>query len=170
MRTLLPVVAVFGTALAGLAAEVSIYTVPRYRMQGDVLELRDVARIEVRDADRESVGSMVIDPCLYEDGFIDRRELLDLVKSGFSGTVYVHGGGVALSRDGAGTQREAADQMQVRKGDRIRYSVVRGRVKVEIGGVAMGDGLEGDEVQVRLNTNKVVSGRVSSSLRVESGL
>jgi hypothetical protein len=158
------------TALAAWAVEVTIYPVPRFRMQGDLLELRDVARIEVKDADRESVGSMVIDARLYDDGYIDRRELLDLVKSGFGGTVSIHGGGVAVTRDAAAGQRAAAGTVQVRKGDRIRYAVVRGRVKIEIGGVAMGDGMEGDEVQVKLNTSKVVTGRVSSPLRVESGL
>ena len=62
-------------------AEVSLYLIPRFKLKGDTIELRDIAKVDVKDIDKEEVGSITIDPSIYNDNFIDRHELLELLKS-----------------------------------------------------------------------------------------
>ncbi len=151
------------------AMEASIYLVPRVALGGGPLELRDIARIEVRDGDREALGAITIDGALYADGYVDRREISDLVKARFQGTVMIFGGGVAVAGARQVPEESRDSAMAIRKGEKVRYSVHRGGVRIEINGVAMEDGVEGDEVRVKLHTNKIVPGKVSPGAKVESG-
>ena len=150
--------------------EVSLYLVPQYRMMGDTLEIRDIARIEVKDIDRGTVGSTCIDGTLFKDGYIDRREILVMMREKFGNTVQVFGGGVAIVGNPDKNEKDTALSVAVKKGDKVRFSLVRGPVSVEVAGTAMGNGIEGEVIPVKLSTEKVVHGRIAAAGRVEAGL
>ena len=110
--------------------------------------------------------SLAVDDALYADGYIDRRELVELVRPHVDGRVNVYGSGVRVSMAENGAVKEEP-RIVVRKGSPVRFQVVNSIIRVEQSGTALQDGAVGDEIQVKLKGSAVSRGRIVNERVVE---
>ncbi len=153
--------------LAGTAAfaEVNLYLYPRVDRGRNALVLSDLGRID-GDAETAQIGSIEIADGLFADGYIDRKELLDLVKGHVEGRVNIYGSGVRVSVVEAAAVPEEP-RIVVRRGKAVRFQVVNSHVRVEQAGTALQDGAVGDEIPVKLKGQAVSRGRILNERVVE---
>ena len=147
-------------------ADVNIYLYSRADAKPGGLVLSDVALID-GDADAaELVRGIPVDDSLRSDGYLDRKEIIELVKSKVAGRITVYGGGVRVARtEGGGPSSTAA--VAVKKGSAVRFQVVNSSVRVEVAGTALKDGNPGDAIPVKLAGRKTVTGTIINEKTVE---
>ncbi|HPV43762.1 MAG TPA: flagella basal body P-ring formation protein FlgA [Spirochaetota bacterium] len=155
----------FLLAAAASYADVSIYLFPRVDRGRSPLSVSDLGTID-GDAEAAAVRSLAVDDALYADGYIDRRELVELVRPHVDGRVNVYGSGVRVSMAENGAVKEEP-RIVVRKGSPVRFQVVNSIIRVEQSGTALQDGAVGDEIQVKLKGSAVSRGRIVNERVVE---
>jgi hypothetical protein len=143
-----------GTCLA----DATLYLYPRVDAAPEI-PLSQIASIE---GDAETVARIKdvrVDEHFFSDGYLDRKELTELLAGKKAGKIRIIGSGVRIVReanDAAGRQRE----ITVKKGDTVRFQVVNSSIRIEIFGIAMQNGVPGDVIPVKLKGSKVVHGKV----------
>ncbi len=155
----------FLLAAAASYADVSIYLFPRVDRGRSPLSVSDLGTID-GDAEAAAVRSLAVDDALYADGYIDRRELVELVRPHVDGRVNVYGSGVRVSMAENGAVKEEP-RIVVHKGSPVRFQVVNSIIRVEQSGTALQDGAVGDEIQVKLKGSAVSRGRIVNERVVE---
>jgi hypothetical protein len=153
---------------AAVYAEVTIYLYPRVDRGKNALVLNDLGTID-GDDEAAKVGSIGIEDTLFADGYIDRKELIDLVRAHVAGRVNIYGSGVRVSDAVTGAVQEEP-RVVVRKGSLVRFQVVSSRVRVEQAGTALQDGAVGEEIPVKLKGTTVSRGRILNERVVELAL
>ncbi|MBP7738153.1 MAG: flagella basal body P-ring formation protein FlgA [Spirochaetes bacterium] len=148
-------------------AEVSMYLFPQVERGRNPLVLSDLGTIE-GDTATAGIGSIVIEDSVFADGYIDRKEIIDLIRAHADGRVNIYGSGVRVHVSevpdtGTGDER----RIVVRKGSAVRFQVVNSIVRVGQMGTALQDGAIGDEIPVKLKGSAVSRGRVVSERVVE---
>ncbi len=153
---------------AALNAEVNIYLFPRVDRGRNPLTLSDMGKI---DGDTEAAGaaSIPVNDALFADGYVDRRELIDLVRANVEGRVNIYGSGVKVNVVEKDSVREEP-RIVVRKGNSVRFQVVNSRIHVEQTGTALQDGAVGEEIPVKLKGSAVSRGRILNERVVELAL
>jgi hypothetical protein len=143
-----------GTCLA----DVTLYLYPRVAAAPEI-PLSQIASIE---GDAETVARIKdvrVDEHLFFDGYLDRKELTELLAGKKVGKIHIIGSGVRIIR-GANDAAGRRFDMAVKKGDTVRFQVVNSSIRIEIFGIAMQNGVPGDVIPVKLKGSKVVNGKV----------
>ncbi len=170
MRLYALIIAVFifyGAAGEALGSA-RIYLYPRVDLK-DGLCLGDIATIETNDDDLDALAGLIVKNECLTDGYLDSREINDLVRStGIPCMIY----GSAVRIVNPSTEEQPAGQYipLIKKGDHVTVISVRGRIRIELAGIAMCDGMKGDDVSVRTRGRSVLTGRVVDRKTLEAGL
>lgn len=158
-------ITVFLLAASASYGDVTIYLVPRVDRGTAPLTVSDLGTVD-GDADTAAVRSLAVDDALFADGYIDRKELVGLVRPHVNGRLNVYGSGVKVGMAENGAVQEEP-RIVVRKGSPVRFQVVNSVIRVEQAGTALEDGAAGDEIRVKLKGSAVSRGRVVNERVVE---
>ncbi len=125
------------------------------------LAVADIAKIVGNSAGIQKINDYIVDESVYEDGFIDKREILKLIKGITNDVVFIYGNAVSIIKnhndvinkmDTAAVCDLDESNFIVKRGDRINVIVKKNNINIELTGKALSDGRYGDEIKVRVNT------------------
>lgn len=170
MTRLLLAILLAATATAtAFPHEAELYLLPRVERGGAVLAISDIAMIRGNGEAAARIGSLEIDPRLHADGYLDRRDITEALLAGGAEKVRIHGGGVrVVSLHGEDLHARSAPV--IRRGAEVTFRAVRGGVRVETKGTAMGDGARGEIISVQVKGKTVSRGKVVDERTVELAL
>jgi hypothetical protein len=140
-------------------AELNLYLYPRVEYKKGAITVSDIANIETDIQSAGLIESIGIDESFFSDGYLDRKEIMDILKDSFAGPINIYGSGVRVVK----AEEDAAvrdSRIVVQKGSIVRFQVVNSGIRVELKGTAMGDGAVGDEIPVKLKGSTVSRGRI----------
>jgi len=150
-------------------AELNLYLYPRVESKKGAITMSDIANIE---ADKQSAGRIErigIDESFFSDGYLDRKEIMDILKESIAGPINIYGSGVRVVKvEGDAVVRDS--RIVVQKGATVRFQVVNSGILVELKGTAMSDGAVGDEIPVKLKGSTVSRGRIVNERMVRLAL
>ncbi|OHD71057.1 MAG: hypothetical protein A2W19_08585 [Spirochaetes bacterium RBG_16_49_21] len=144
-------------------ADITLYLYPRVNHATEI-QLSDVASIE---GDPESVArirDLRIEGRFFADGYLDRKELMDMLAEKKAGKIHIVGSGVRITEGDSDIPRR---QATVKKGDTVRFQVASSFIVIELRGTAMKDGAVGDVIPVKLKGAKTANGKVLNERTVE---
>ena len=144
-------------------AEIKAFLFQRVKIDNNQnnLAVSDIAKIEGSAPDIQKINNHIVNETVYEDGFIDKREMFKLIKSITSDIVFIYGNAVSIIKNsGVSIDKMDSDIFNstdesnyiVKKGDRINVIVKKNKINIELTGKALSDGRQGDEIKVRVNT------------------
>ncbi len=135
----------------------------------DDLALTDIARFDGNYSSTSKFCDIKIDKELYSDGYIDRKELSDLLRKNVDDLFFIYGSAIKVieKNDDSDMHIEEdnyyfGEEYLVKRGDRVNLVVTKRGIKVELKGSVMEDGKKGDEITVRM---KSFPGKRSKSVR-----
>ena len=150
-------------------AELNLYLYPRAESKNGVIVMSDIAKIETDQETAGQIGSIAIDDTFFSDGYLDRKEIMDILKGIVSGRINIYGSGVRVVKaDGNAVLHDS--RIVVQKGKMVRFQVIHSGIRVELMGTAMHDGAVGDEIPVKLKGSTVSCGRILNERVVELAL
>jgi hypothetical protein len=153
-------------ALAGYAwADISLYLYPRINYTSNVM-LSHIAIIEGDTAAVEMIKNMSIDENFFSNGYLDKRDIINILKDAAVGRINIYGSGVRMIKLDSNAE-SLSSQKCIKKGDTVRFQVVSSRIRIELPGTAMKDGAAGDVIPVKLKGSKVASGKILNERVVE---
>jgi len=155
-------------------AAVSVYLVSRAEL-GESPSLGDVASVDAAPEARRALLSLALPEKVLAAGFVDRREVEELVAAAAGEGVLVYGNAARVSRtvkeEAAGLDEKAADvELLVTAGEPVGVRVKKNGIVIELSGSALESGTAGDEVAVKLKGNRTLKGRVVRKNLVELAL
>ncbi len=127
------------------------------------LAVSDIAKIEGGSPEIQKINNSIVEDIVYEDGFIDKREIFELIKGITNDVVFIYGNAVSIIKNNSGAiddidyaAENNSDESNfiVKRGDRINVIVKKNKINIELTGKALSDGRYGDEIKVRVNTFK----------------
>ena len=150
---------------SSLYGDVKIYLFPKINKIAGPVKLMDIARFEGLPVEFKKLGHIIIDRKIYSDGYIDRRELIKIIKERVDDTIFIYGNAVKISfsRDiikGHNDYNFKNENYGVKSGDRVRLVVVNRGIRLVVSGTAMEDGSIGDTISVRLKNKKSIRGKI----------
>ncbi|HSV95886.1 MAG TPA: flagella basal body P-ring formation protein FlgA [Spirochaetota bacterium] len=177
MRKLLTATAVavlIAASAAPSSAAVIVYLVSRAELS-KAPALGDVASIDAAPGIRNMLLNLAIPEKALSDGYVDRREVEDLLAAAVSEGVLVYGNAVRVNRmvreEPAAQEGSAVVSEQlVRTGDAVNVRVKNNGIIIELSGNALQGGARGDEVAVKLKGNRTLKGRVVQKSLIELAL
>ena len=166
------------------SAEIKLILSSRYEIKntGARVLLGDIAKIEGSTDACQKLNDLIIEPDIYIDGYIDRNEIIELVKSNIDDIFIIYGNAVRIVKNNDAISADIriindikdADYL-VKKGDAANLILVRRGISIELYGKAMNDGKLGDIISVELklmnsSRTKLVKGKVSARNQIEVDL
>ncbi len=152
--------------MAGAArADISLYLYPRVNCQ-EKLFVSHICMIEGDPETVERVKGLQIDDALISNGYLDKQDIIKLLKENISERINIYGSGVRIIKQD-GNAAASVKKTTIRKGDIVRFQVANSLIRVEIQGIAMKDGALGEVIPVRLRGSKTASGKILSERIVE---
>ena len=150
------------------AAPVNIFLKSHVEFPGGDLRIKDVASVEGDASTAKIIAEIAIDSGLYSDGYISRSELRSAISREYEGGMIIYGSGVRIeSVSEKNITRNPGSAVVINGGRSVRAVLDRPNIRIEQRGTALRHGRQGDIIPVRLNSGKVISGRVIDSERVE---
>jgi hypothetical protein len=146
-------------------AEMNLYLYPRAECNKGAIVMSDIGKIETDIQSAERIKRIGIDSSFFTDGYLDRKEIMDILKDSVAGPIHIYGSGVRVVEAAVSDSR-----VVVQKGAMVRFQVVNAGIRVELTGTAMGDGTVGDEIPVKLKGSTVTRGRIVNERVVELAL
>ncbi len=156
------------------SAAVSVYLISRAEL-GTAPVLGDVASIDAEPGLRKALLDLAIPEKALVDGFVDRREVEDLLAVAAREGVLVYGNAVRVNRTvkdepAAAEESAVVSERLVRAGDAVNVRVKKNGIIIELSGSALENGARGDEVAVKLKSTRTLKGRVVQKGLVELAL
>ena len=146
-------------------ADISIYLYPRINYTSGVM-LSHLGIIEGDAETVERIKNLSIDENFFSNGYLDKKDIMNLLKDIVDARINIYGSGVRLTKLDQG-EGSPGSQKSVKKGDTVRFQVVGPRIRIELPGTAMKDGAPGDVIPVKLKGSKVASGKILNERVVE---
>ena len=160
-----------------LSAEVSLYMIPKIVFGSAEVRVGDIARIEGSSSIVRKVENIVVEKRYYQDGYIDRSELLSSIKGELNTSVYIYGSASRVLKEGVGEKPSIGSfsgvhtgEPAVKNGDSVRVLIRKNGITVEIAGTASGSGSTGDMIQVHFKNRRRIMGKITGRRLVEVNL
>jgi hypothetical protein len=142
----------------------------------DRLIIKDVAVVEGNNSDIEKIKNIQIDKDIYSDGYIDKKEILLLLKNNTEDTIFIFGNAIRiLTHDQHinNSENDAPDSV-IKKGDSVNIVIKKNGISVILRGIAVNEGKIDEEVVVKIekktNTTKLVKGKIKNRDLIEVNL
>jgi hypothetical protein len=144
-------------------AMIKVFLLPRVVHEGKALQVQDVANVTGDLILLDKIKNTVIEPEIYKDGFIERKELFELLKKSTAVSPLIFGSAVRVVPAGDSaltptTDQASREQTFIKKGDTVDVIIRRKNISIEMIGVSMVDATEGETVTVELQNRKQVKG------------
>lgn len=154
-----------------LHGDVRVYLFPEAEAGKDGLRMEDVAKFEGPVNEVEMIRGAVIEKRIYSDGFLDRSRLHELLREMTGETIHIYGNAVKIilpvSLDGREKKQE--DSL-VKSGDPVVLAIIKRGIRIEVDGVAVNGGSEGDMITVKVKNRKSLQGVIVNRRLVEARL
>lgn len=171
MKNILKISLIILTLSSALSAELNVYLIPRYDYNESSpekkgIKLADISRIDGNPDEIASFSKITIPEKILSDGYIDRSEIINFVKSRYNGDLYVYGSSVKINRVKADS--ENADEIhEVKSGSSVSFVVINNGITIRSQGTAVESGKTGDTIQVKLKKSKTAKGKIVTDKIVE---
>lgn len=143
-----------------LYADVKIYLHSTHDAGSEEITLGEIASIEGPESLISDLKGINISKKIYLDGYIDRKEIVDIVSPLTSEQLYIYGSAVRVVHQTI--DDEQFDNVTIKAGSQIKVVAVKKSIKVESYGTALDTGNEGNIINVKMKGQKIVKGRVVS--------
>lgn len=152
-------------------AEVVVLLLPRAAAVGS-LRVRDLARVDALDRVRGAVENIEVPEKLYQDGYLDRREIGELIRAHVKDLVLIYGNAVKISaKEGNAARGKKAGSSSkhpvIKSGEQVNIVVRKNGISVLLTGTALGSGKVGETLSVRLKDAKKLNGIVREDKTVQ---
>ncbi len=161
---------------ASLYADLKLYIVPKVNKR-EFLRIGDIARIDTMPAYKDEairLSKIVINSNLYDDGFVDRKEIADILKKHTDHLYFIYGSASRIleNRPEERSPRDIEKKgiFLIKKGDPIKLILIKKGIRIEVHGTAASDGERGRIIPVIINGNKRINGKVTDKKSVEIDL
>lgn len=151
-KTIFFLIIIFHSVSIFCATKVFLHS--KYVMRNEKLFLSDIASFG-----GTSVLEMEIPVELYKDGFVDRKEILNLLMNHQQGEYMVYGSAVRVLPV---TIENSRDQYYIRKGDTVDILLKRKNIKIKVIGKSLVNAYVGQTIKVEIDNRKLYSGSASS--------
>ena len=150
-------------------SEVSIYLYSKIKYSEEI-KVSDIGKIEYNFESLDP-GELIIDPSIFSDGLIDRKELRSFLMDHFS-SIYIFGTGTRILFEDSQISQEQIiiGDGSISSGADINIILKNKKIRVVTDGTAMGNGKIGDIIPVKLKNSKVVKGLITKNKTVEIAL
>ncbi|MBN1500947.1 MAG: flagella basal body P-ring formation protein FlgA [Spirochaetes bacterium] len=142
------------------SADFKIFLYSQHKIKSDKLYLKDVASFS-----RKDIMETEIPLAVYEDGFVDKREIMDLVKSVTDETFFIYGSAVRILPDSQ--VNDVRNQFYVRRGDTVDILIKRKSISIEMIGKVLINARIGQKVNVEVDNKKILNGILKEGKLVE---
>jgi hypothetical protein len=170
MKNIIKISAVIILLSSALYAELNIYLMPRFDLDESAekksIKLTDISQVDGTPEDIASFKKIIIPAKIYADGYIDRSEVLDFVKSRYTGDVSVYGTSVKINRINPEGEKEN-ELYEVKSGSIVSFIVINNGITVRSQGTAVESGKTGDIIQVKFKKSRTAKGKVVTDKIVE---
>ena len=158
---------------AAESAELKLFLLPKITAGEKALTLGDIALVESDSLDAEGIKNLEIDSMMLSDGYVDKKEILTLIKNYTVKRAVIYGSAVHVinyTQDGENWSPEKNDFI-LNKGDRVQVIVNNGGVSLILKGTAVNEAKFNDIVDVKVegsrSFSKILKGRVAARDIVE---
>ncbi|MCU0846884.1 MAG: flagella basal body P-ring formation protein FlgA [Spirochaetes bacterium] len=159
--------AVFLAVPSGVFAEINVYIHSSSELKKEGLKVSDIASVDC-PAESAAIKDVEINGPLYSDGYVDRAELLQLLKKQTDERINIYGSAARiLPVSGEGKDDGKKAETAVKNGSQVKFTAMKNGIRIELTGTAMRDGAVGDVIPVRLRKNKTASGKITEDRKVE---
>lgn len=134
-----------------LFADIRLYLYPRIEKGDEVLSVQDIGGIDC-DTASDQIKAIEIDSTLYSDGYLDKKEIMSLIKSKTDEPVIIYGNAVRIFPKGgylAAQNDTDVKKITVSTGQRISLRIIKKGVTLEVPGTVISIN-DGKDVTVRL--------------------
>ncbi len=132
-------------------ADFKIFLYSQHRMKEENLYLKDLASF-----DNKTLMEIEIPSAVYEDGFVDKKEIMDIVKSATDEAFFIYGSAVRILPD---TEvNDVRDQFYVHRGDTVDIVIKRKSISIEMIGKVLINARIGQKVNVEVDNKKILNG------------
>lgn len=144
-------VIMFFNPVSSLFADVKLYLYPKIDKGGDTLIMKDIASIDC-DPSADGLKAIEIDSSLYRDGYLDKKEIMSILKANTDEIVLIYGNAVRIfSKSGNEEVNTDIDNLQIKIGQRISLRVRNKGITLELPGIVISKEDEGRGITVRLD-------------------
>lgn len=156
--------------------DIRLFLFPKITTDNNDIFLKDVALVEGNNTDIEKIKNTKIKKEIYSDGYIDRKEILSVLKNNTDDNIFIIGNAVRVFNNATNiiyVENQPSEPV-IKKGDNVNVIVKKNGISVILRGTAVSDGKIDDEVSVKLekrsNYFKLVKGIIKSKDYVEVNL
>lgn len=129
------------------------------------LIVSDIALVDGDEANL--VNRLSIPDTAFNDGYIAKNEVYQLLKSVVTGLLVIHGSAVKLivpetssNSDSFLKELSPIDELTIAKGDLVTIKLIKKSIVIELIGKALQSGKTGDEIKILLQSGKTVTGKI----------
>ncbi|MBN2401249.1 MAG: flagella basal body P-ring formation protein FlgA [Spirochaetes bacterium] len=136
------------------SADIKLILFPKITAENNLL-LGDIALIDSDRSDIKQIKKINIECEIYSDGYIDKKEILSILKSYTEESISIYGNAVRVINNSSNDITIVDhDELFLKKGDRVEVVVNNKGISLVLKGIAVNDGKLNDEITVRI-TNKL---------------
>jgi hypothetical protein len=153
-------------------AEVKLLLKPKAATDGKNLTLCDIALLEGNNSSIEQIKNINIEPEIFSDGYIDKKEILTFLKKYTQDNCIIYGDSVRIIfNDLQNKNFSEQNDLFLKRGDRVEVIINNKGVSLILKGIAANDGKFNEEITVKINLkstlSKVLKGKMISKEIVE---
>lgn len=152
-------------------AEIKVYLLPKVKQGKAALALGDIASFEGDASAVMNAELLPVNSALLSDGYIDKREVTDILRHGTNDIFFVYGSAVRIMSESEYSAELQKAYEPVKTGQEINVFVKRKSIVIELKGTALSEGAVGEQISVMLNQKhgkgKTIKCRLISSNAAE---
>lgn len=156
--------------------DIKLFLQSKVITNNDSLMLKDVAVIEGNNFDIEKIKNIQIDKAIYSDGYIDKKEILSLLKNVTKDNINILGNAIRIISNDQHKNNSENDTPEsvIKKGDSVNIVIKKNGILVILRGTAVNEGKIDEEIFVKLekktNTSKLIKGKIRNKDLIEVNL
>lgn len=156
--------------------DIKLFLQSKIITNNDGLVLKDVAVVEGNNSDIEKIKNIQIDKTIYSDGYIDKKEILSLLKNNTEDTIFIFGNAIRILTNDPyknNTENDATESV-IKKGDSVNIIIKKNGISVIVRGISLNEGKTDEEIFVKLekktNSFKFIKGKIKNKDLIEVNL
>ena len=150
------------------AAELSLFLFPGITYKNTAIKLETVGRIAGEAAQAAKTGEIVVDEHYYNDGYLTRQEIMEILNYAGIEQCRIYGNAVRISCTEPEAEKSTAPVID--RGKTVTCIVYNKGIMVKVRGVAQQAGGAGDVISVKIHKKHSIQGRIIDKDTVESVL
>jgi hypothetical protein len=148
---LLIIISIFLLSFAAADAEIKLYLQPKVTVEGNNLLLSDIASIESNNSNIEQIRNINIEHEIFSDGYIDKKEILSILKKYTEDNTIIFGNAVRVITNTL-SDKSLADKnnLLLKKGNKVEIIINNKGISLILKGIAVDEGRFNEEITVKI--------------------